>query len=88
MMQETQVRLTRRTKGKTTVKWIEIVWGVALTGSAVGVGIPGLFMKYQGAFRGKQSDKPRNFTVGWERGWEQIDTGKGKEKCCFISQWF
>lgn len=44
--------------------WTETIRRVALTGSAVGVGIPGLLMEYQGAFRGKQSDKPGNFTVG------------------------
>lgn len=39
--------------------------GRGLTGSAVGVGIPGFFMKHQRAFRGKQLDKPWGFTVGW-----------------------
>ena len=55
--------------------------GRGLTGSAVGVGIPGFFMKYQGAFRGKHLDKPWDFTGGGvKRGGGRVHGGKEKER--------
>lgn len=45
-----------------------------LTCSAVGVGIPSLFMEYQGAFWGYEPDKTWDFTVEWGR------IGRDREK--------
>lgn len=41
-----------------------MIWGGGLTGSAVGIGIPGFFMEYKGALRGKYLDIPWDFTIG------------------------
>ncbi len=41
-----------------------MISGGGLTSFAVGVGIPGFFMKLKGAFRSKEPDKLWDFTGG------------------------
>lgn len=58
-----------------------MIWGGGLTGSAVGVGIPGFFMEFEGTFRGYHPDKRWDFTIGWGKrvGMDRCKWRKGEE---------